>query len=294
MDQIDYNKWYYKIIYFFIVNQVALKRALIVVLIVVNMIFWGWSVPKWTDYFLTSQQHNASLAQLNNINYNALKGCNSLTSANVSLVKALVSSDTSDQYNFLAKITNPNAKCLVKKIRYYFTYQGHQQINNIYHEDFILPGETKYLFSFNEEIDMPVISAVELKIESEELQPLRDLKNLSLLKDLSYEKARLENLDESTIVTFNAVNDTPYDLWQVGYQVVLYADSNKTTPLAMGYTTVTNFLADSKEPAAVTWFKDFISPSLVVEIIPDLNVFAANIFMERVYEPGIPQGLETE
>jgi hypothetical protein len=249
---------------------------------------------QWTTYFLTSRQHNAAMAELNVTNYLALKGCVSLTSANVSLVKALASSDTSGQYNFLAKITNPNTKCLVKKIKYYFTYQGHQQINNVYHEDFVLPGETKYLFAFNETIDMPVVSTVELKIESEELQPLRDLKNLSLFKDLSYEQIQLENLDDSTLVTFRAVNNTSRDLWNVGYQVVLYADIDKTTPLAIGYTTVTNFLADSKEPAAITWFKDFISPSLVVEIIPDLNVFATNIFMERVYGPGVPQGLETD
>lgn len=294
MNQTDYTKWYYKIIYFFIVNQVMIKRALIVVLIVVNMIFWGVSVVQWTNYFLASKQHNASLNEFINVNYNAIKNCTDLTAADVSLVKVLASSDNPNQYNFLAKITNPNAKCLVKKIKYYFTYRGHQQINNVYHEDFILPGETKYLFAFNEAVDMPVISEVELKIESKEFQPLRDLKNLSIFENLSYEQTQLENLDDSTVVTFRAINGTPYDLWNVGYQVVLYSDLQKTEPLAIGYTTVTNFLADSKEPAAITWFKDFVSPSLVVEIIPDLNVFGENIFMERVYGPGVPQGLETE
>jgi len=300
MNQIDYNKWYYKIIYFFIANQVAIRRGLIVFLIITNTIFWTFGVMKWTDYFLTTAEYNRAMNSEVAVNYAQLKQCQDITAADFTVKPAAVFESESSsqsgfygQRDFLVKVKNPNADCYAAKIRYYFDYDGHQEKNRIYHEEFLMPGAEKYLFSFREDIDMPILNNINLVITGEEVMAMGKgaaKNNLEIFNLLGANNADFNN----NVATFTAFNNSNKDLWQVGYQVVIFSDAIKTEPAAAAYVTVNKFLANSKQQAQASWFKDLGVVFPTVDVVADVNTFSDNVYMQRDFGPGVPQGVEVK
>ena len=297
MNQVDYNKWYYKIIYFFIVNQVIIKRGLIIFLIVVSAALWTFGIVKWTDYILTTAEHNNSLSSVAPLNYTQLKQCQNITLADFDIkptaINENINEDDTKQWDFLAKVKNPNTNCYAAKIKYYFTYDGHQEENRVYHEEVLMPGAEKYLFSFGETIDMPVLNNVSLVIAEQSLLAVGKGAAKNYAEIFNQLGASDVDFVDST-ATFTAFNNSDKDLWQVGYQVVIFSDAGETEPVAAAYVTVNKLLANSKQQAQANWFKDLAVFFPTVDVVVDANTFDSNVYMQRDFGPGVPQGVETK
>lgn len=305
LQQTDYNKWYYKILYFFIVNQIALKRGLIVFLIVVCAGLWSFGVFKWTNYILETGVHNTGINQAVSVDYSQLKKCQTLSSADFLFEpKALFVSDTSasagfyGRRDFLVKVRNPNTDCYFSKIKYYFSYDGHHEKNRVYHEEFLMPGASKYLFSFSEEVDMPTLNNIKLELAEQDVSALGKgasvKENFAVFQNLSVADANFDSGAKSSSVTFTAKNNSNKDLWQIGYQVVVFSDSQKNNPEAASYVTANQFISGTSRQMQTSWFKDFGPFFPEVDVVVDANTFDSNIYWQRVFGPGASPREETD
>jgi hypothetical protein len=223
------------------------------------------------------------------VDYGALKECQELTDNNIVLpAMALPSANFEGRYDLVAKITNPNTRCLAE-LDYYFLYAGETSEQIKHQKDFLLPGQTKYLFGFAEEVSSSFLNEVQLVIEKQNWRYIKNLEKMALIDKLEIKDRRYDILAGISRASFAINNGTGYNLWQVGCQVVLLSGNE---PVAVNYITVNNLLAGAEQEVQASWFRRIDYGGVEIEVIPDLNVFADNILVETETGPGIPQGWE--
>jgi hypothetical protein len=295
MYQTDYTKWHYKMIYFFISNQVAIKRGAIVLFILLNSIFWSIGIVKWTNYILETSPHNNGINLNTEIDYSQFKKCENIEDSYfIVLPSAVLSQSNSDEdkYDFLVQIKNPNENCYAQKIKYYFSYSGQKEEDRVYHEDFLMPNQEKYFFSFGERVDMPVLNNINFVIEESDFRSVGKgdgAEKLKVLNGLGISDISFDNNQ----VSFVALNDSNSGFWQVGYEIVIFSDPFKTNPKAVSYVTANGIKANSRQEIQTSFLAndlDFIDP--LVDVIVDINIFSPDIFMPENFGPGSPPGVE--
>ena len=186
-----------------------------------------------------------------------------------------------NDYDFFAKVTNPNTEYGSPDVEYeisFFNTSGtnvSQKVGSFY----ILPGQTKYV------IDSPLkfqeqISRADFAIKSVDWQKLSSLVlagvNL-VVKNSSYTQI----LQPGTFgkVGGEVLNNSDFDLNKANVSVVLFDSENN--PLAVGQTEINTFLAKTSRGFEITWFAPFVGNVSRVDAEANTDVFENSNFLRQ-------------
>lgn len=267
----DQNKWYYRFVYFFVANQVVLKRLGVMLLIFLNIFLWAnvWTkFVSYTAYTSTYNQMLASLASPDNFwsSYRALTKPQEIQISNPYQIKT-----DKNKYDLAVKIKNPNSQWMVRRLDYLFLVDGLPLETQ---STFVLPGQEKFLCHFAYLSDN-YPTAVELKIENVQWQRFKDKELLNALNNLVIGQENFSSERGVSEASFEVTNNNNFGWWQTGWQVILYQGEY---PEAVNYVSVAGFLAGQTRDITVSWLEALSTPSRM-EIIPDIDLLETNNYI---------------
>lgn len=186
-----------------------------------------------------------------------------------------------NDYDFLAKVTNPNTDYGSPDVEYeisFFNASGakvSQKVGSFY----ILPGQTKYI------IDSPLkfqerINRADLVIKSADWQKLGSLAITgvnTVVKNSSYTQILQPGIFGK--VGGEVLNGSDFDLNKVNISVVLFNSGNN--PLAVGQTEINTFLAKTSRGFEITWFVPFVGNVSRVDAEANTDVFENSNFLRQ-------------
>ncbi len=186
-----------------------------------------------------------------------------------------------NDYDFLAKISNPNADYGSGNVEYALTFYnaGGQQVLSKTGSFYILPGQTKYV------IDSPLrfeqlVSRADFKITSVDWQKL-DLLAASgaalLVKNASF--VQINQSSAFAKAGGEIFNSSDFDLNKVDVTVVILDQFQ--TPIAAGRTEIRTFLARTTRGFETTWFAPFVGQTNRADAEASTNVFENSNFLRQ-------------
>ncbi|MGD0977373.1 MAG: hypothetical protein ABR875_03735 [Minisyncoccia bacterium] len=197
----------------------------------------------------------------------------------VSVVSSqLINVDTND-YDFLAKVTNPNSDYGSDDVEYQIVFTGASgdQISTITSSFYILPGQTKYIINTPLKFNEPVAQA-QMSIKSVDWQKMnsQSVNDISLLaKNISY--APSSNPGVFSTASGQIFNNSDYDLGQVLVLVILFDETNN--PIAVNKTEELTFLSKTSRGFETSWHTSFPGKVNRTEVDAYTNVFQNSNFI---------------
>lgn len=224
--QLQLTKWYLD-------NENKLYKFFLRLLILLNFIFWGLTIYRFTNYLLTSEENERMLVELTKERIDYLKFHEHFKPYDLTVVKSVfLASDVLEQakkYDFLAVVENPNENLMVSAVEYYFFWETGQTETK---ETFILPGEKKYLTILGQETDKKLTGAkfafsnIKWRRINSRKQPPEILSKLSVEEiKLDYVIAKDQRIAVPK-VSFKIKNQSIYSFWQANFTIILYRGSD--------------------------------------------------------------------
>lgn len=276
LDEQPNNSSYYKLVYFFIANQILFKKIAVGALVVLNVIVWLVGGIKIITYLVNTHQHQVMLMELveNGINWESYHQKNSPEKLDiVSLHKINLDNN---HYDLLAKVYNPNSEWSVEKVTYAFVIDGYV---TDWQSDFVLPQQNKFLFKFSyptvkapQTLDLQIQNIKWRHIETSNKINTSDLNNILIEDKIFSEDKKIPHL------SFKATNNTSFNFWKVGWQIVLYQGSQ---PVAISYLTSDNFFLGDQRTISTSWDQPYGQPT-TIEIKPDIDIFDDNYLLSDI------------
>jgi len=256
---------YYKIVYFFVANQIVFKRLGVVLLILVNIAIWWIAGTGLVTYLASIKDYNEMLDRLveHQIDWQVYRLQNQQEDLRTISVQAVRAG--SNKYDLVASVYNPNSKWHAAEVTYAFVVDDYVLD---WQTDFVLPGKEKYLFDFNY-FSNSFPENVSLKIGSIKWQRVNDPTCLNVLDSLKIENAVLSSVSGVQEVNFIVKNNGAYSFWQMGWQIVLYQGN---IPIGANYVISSNLRAGEEREVSATWTEN-LGFSARVDVLPDVNVF---------------------
>lgn len=266
-----------KIAYFWVTKKKLLKKIFFGIFIIIDIIIWSYFLYHFTLYLSQSKEYQEmekELGQSININYEELhKNIVPLT-PEVVFSKAIFLGR--GRYNFICLVRNHNQNWHANLLRYHFIWSnGESPLAT----NFLLPGEEKFLISFNSQINEPPIN-FSCQVENIQWQRVRQDKNYLLeipkqflIKDLKYLPAQQEG--ERDITTFKFINSSIYNFWQTNLIVVLYQGQEV---VAIEQTSLKEIFSQEEREVKIIWPSSFSFIS-EIKVFPEINVLDLSSFM---------------
>ncbi len=150
-----YSQLKLKIAYWYVTHKIFLQRTAFFLVLLVCLGLISYGVYGLSYHFATLDEFDKIQAGLtrNRINFKVYRLKNQPSSLIIDSVMALKS--RANQYDLLAKVTNPNRRWFIKKVNYQFVSSGYA---SPVFTDFILPGQEKYLIVFSQPISSAPVS----------------------------------------------------------------------------------------------------------------------------------------
>jgi hypothetical protein len=188
-----------------------------------------------------------------------------------------------NDYDFLAKVTNPNTDYGSPNVEYeilFFNAEG-VKISQKSGSFYILPGQTKYVVNSPIRFQEPV-SRAEFFVKSVDWQKLNPLAAGGVklvVKNYENSYARVQQPGVFSKAGGEVFNDSDFDLNRVEVTVVLLEENN--TPLAVGRTVIYTFLAKTTRGFEVSWSSPFIGRVVRIDAEANTNVFENSNFLRQ-------------
>lgn len=276
-----------RLAYWFVSHKFFLKRAVIALLVVLNIFFWGYAAYGAVNIWLLQRAEYLKINNLlpqNLITYSTIHEALGPRPLQVSDVQVITS--RGGDYDLVATLNNPNDFWLAYSFAYSFEFGGRQSKRR---SGFIFPGQSK------------ILTALSVASESRPLQATLNISNLSWqrvdkhrfkdpaafiserlnfeISNIKYSSAGQTGLAEKLPVsraTFDALNKSAYNYWQVGFYVLAYRGSLLS---AINYVAAPQFKSGEKRSLEVRWFEPLAGVTSI-EIMPEVNVFDGDAYME--------------
>ncbi len=184
-------------------------------------------------------------------------------------------------YDFIAKVTNPNTEHGSSSIVYEVTFfnSSNNRISKKTGSFYILPGQTKYVIESPVRLSERATRAV-MNITSvnwQELDPLA-MQGVSLVpRNTSYTETL--SPDVFSRAAGSILNNSDFDLSKVDVTVVLL--NSQSIPIAINKTEINTFLARTTRGFEVTWFAPFVGQVNRTDIEANTNVFENSNFLRQ-------------
>lgn len=271
------NDLYLKAAAWFVGHKDFFKKWWVIMIISLDLLMLVYVAVSFLLYAFETPRYNQMISQLgNNFINQVYQQENQPKDLTVEYAKVLVNQP--GRYDLVAKVKNPNRQWGVKNLFYAFKIKGEETKQNL---GYLGPNEEKYflLLNYNTKEDIS-LEAVEFVSQAIEWQKLGDE---SLLQRIAFavseeklSQGELTNTAvQSTLVTAKIKNNSLYDFWKVGVNVVVLVDSE---PLAVNYYILREFKSSTEKEIIVSWLKKF-PLTATLEIKPEVNIFDADNFM---------------
>jgi len=274
--QLDFGLWYIK-------NRKKFFITLVIILALTAAGTIGYSLYQFSSYLIfginQDKQVYLDLTSSASLVTNKVNIGNSIS---YSEVKVLQSHD--NKYDLVAAVTNDNPRVIVK-LSYVFDVNG-QKIGRS--EDFVLPGDTKYLMALGQSISAN--SVVNLVIEQ------TSFARLDRHKINDWDQFRLERMNflvENAKFTpgidsglsekinvgqldFSITNNSAYGYNSVPLAILL---KSQGSIIAVNRYVINSFRSGEQKKIQLSWPGRLASVN-EVEIIPDINVTDDNVYLK--------------
>lgn len=258
-----------KLSYFLVSNKLLLRKLFIVLMVLLNCLFWGfviYGLALWgLDYQRLSQQTNELLFTSNTI----LPGIEANKPQNLSVSDIQSFSNGSERFDLMSEVRNPNASWLAT-----FDYAFIDNASTTVYSGFALPGQRKILLALGKPD-----SSAKLQLTNIKWTKITDFPTIANNR----ERFVVENnifipapkATDPSRVKFTISNQSPYSYWEAGLVVILYSGSSA---VAVNYLTIPQFVSGSTRNVEMNWVSPL--PSIDnMEIIPEINYLDPNNIM---------------
>ena len=193
------------------------------------------------------------------------------------------------KYDFAFKATNPNARYFA---RVFFTINAQGEELGPF-ADFILPGDTKYILSLNNELEQSITSATYntkiawRRISKHDIMDWESFRDYHLdfeISDDEFTPAKSTIMTEKTNLNnleFTVANKTPYNYWEVDFNILLHG---RDKIIGLNTYKVDEFMSNEKRTINVTW-PGQIGRVDVIQIVPNLNIIENDIYIDFEGDP---------
>lgn len=203
----------------------------------------------------------------------------------ISIVSTQLFNINGNDYDFLVKVTNPNAEWGSGDAEYelnFFNNSG-EQVSQKRNSFYVLPGQTKYILESPLKFDQP-IGRVEMKIISVDWRKLDPISTNDItLVPRNYSYGEIGQSNNFGKVGGSILNNSNIDLGQVSVIVLLF--SNNDSIIATNKTEILTFLAKTSRGFEVTWYSPFVGKVGRVEVAAYTNVFDNSNFLRQYGRP---------
>ncbi|MDD5110640.1 MAG: hypothetical protein PHI63_05530 [Patescibacteria group bacterium] len=274
----------------FVNHRIALKKSLVMTLAGVSVFLYGYSIIRVLDLARSQGIQRSIINDIlqDRIDFMALRPLMLSKPLSVSSVEIMSSvGGTSDLAVF---VRNPNSNFTVTSLRYRFLQAGRELASGT---GFILPDESKYLFSFavpdvSGTVQVELSDMVWRRIKVANFQSLRDSHppvSIQNVKHLSGIDLGPVNKTLGGRTQFTVVNTSVFGYRQVGLYILM---KNGDRIAAVQYTAVKDLDPLQRRNVVVNWPSG--NPlTTEVAVISEINLYDSNAFYKYQTDGSIPR-----
>jgi hypothetical protein len=268
----EVSKWQLTAGYWLLTHRRQVKRSGLIIFILLDAVLAGLFLYNLVTYLVFWPAQNKMIASMgeNTIDYQLLHQKSAPVNLNISQEEVLLNS--AGQYDFLAKIKNPNSRWIISSFQYRFSVNGQK---TDWTTSYLANNEEKYLFFRGYQYQGSSLIGENVSVEINDIQ-YRRIIHPDRVPQVNFTVA---NAQYSTIYTAGSeerysqikadiTNKSVYSFWTVGCQIVLYSYDN---PVAVNYTTISDFDTLQTKTLDLKW-KGTVGGVTEVRIIPEINL----------------------
>jgi hypothetical protein len=262
-------------------NRPKFKAALIFFLIAISAVSWVYTLYGWGSYLLVGMNQDTQLARelvqttALNPKYLTDKAAKSLILSPAGII------NNNDSFDMYITVKNPN-------VSFYgvFSYCFRNAEKSYCGDDFILPGEQKYILALAKEFKFQpnniIFSITNLKWQRINAHQIPDWKKYRDSRlDISVENTSFVSnsgeISGKTILntlSFTASNDSPYSYWEAPFTIVLF---NAGRVISINRYLVKDFLSHQSQDIKMVW-PGIVGTADNISITPDINILDKNVY----------------
>lgn len=280
------DNWLKKVelIHWFFLHKRFFKRLFTLILLLINLIIWGFFLYHLILYLISTPAHKAMLNELTQewlpiVNYHQKITPLPLI-VNPPVAIFLGRDNYGGRYSFVAEVQNQNEIWFAKSVVYKFVWGNEQTSDDV---SFFLPQESKYLFSLNQTSSaLPVDLRLEIKsVTWQRLRPTH-LEKMKILKELSFRVIKftpsieLEGKIIPATLQVEAQNFSAYNLRNVRMVIVVY-QGRKIVSLD---TTMFKLWRRGEKKNIDLNLATGINFATEIIVVPELNILETNTFLQ--------------
>ncbi len=254
-------------------NKSRLKRIIIIVLLIINLSLYGFSLFKFINIKIQDkQQKNSNLVSIDFSSWQERNKIKKLIVVSKNIIPL-----GNNSYDIVIEIKNPNERVAVKKLNYKFLYNDQTSSEQT---SFLLPNETKKLIDFNVKSNK-MIRSVNIEIINIDWQRLK-IPELEKVKrkifTISDQKIHFNNQNDSARnwIEFKAFNESPYSWRNSEFYVSLYLGSKL---IAINKIKTEKFYSQEEKHLKTSWFQKMPS-YLSLKIESEVNLLNPNNYLK--------------
>ena len=275
--RLDIGLWYVRHRRFFVIIGIA-----ILALTAASTV--GYSLYKFSDYiFVGRQQEQQNFLELTS--GGSLITNRSNTGNNLSYSDVKILSGINDQSDILAAVTNSNTRSLIN-FSYYFNVNGEKVGGS---NDFIFPGDTKYVMAIGVKLSAPNPTATlvigNISYSRLDRRAIGDWDQYRsshinfLIEQAAFVPASDSGLSEKVSLgelTFHITNQSAFGYKNVPLSILLKSGGNI---IAINRYQLNDFRSGEARNVRLTWPGKY-SGIDQVEITPDLNILDEDVYLK--------------
>jgi hypothetical protein len=260
---------------FWVRRKLEIRRAVYVILIIVNAVFWGYAGWGFIDAYAISYPRESRIPQEIAANELIAKRLTSNRPQSVQVKNVDVFQSTDGRLDMVVAVHNPNPQ-LAAEFTYRFNVSGELTTSR---SGFLLPGESTYLGEFGFAQSKPggktaVLTVDDLKWKRVDPAEVGGDYATWLERRNAFRITNVANTQDVEIsgkkffrTTFQFENPTAYGYWNVDLYVIL---KRSDAPVAANKITLQRVASGDKRTVTLDWFETL--PSITdTEIIPVVN-----------------------
>jgi len=258
--------------YWYVTHKIQLKQGLIVSLIALSIMLYGFSVYRGAMIlFIEDKVSEQNLAYLpaDFIDYQYFHQANKPKKLRVLGFEAIGGRE--EKYDFVAKIENPNDKWIAEAATIQLISGQDVIAEKVV---FVYPQEEKYVAIFGQEVSGPTPA---LKIDKVNWQRYLEFEQFAQprlkfeISDIKFRSARESGVRGElpvSVLNFRIANDTGYSYWSVGVYMILLSGSKV---VGANYLALDQFTSQEAREVEMRWYES-LSNVNKVEILPEINI----------------------
>ncbi|MFA6410388.1 MAG: hypothetical protein WCW26_02315 [Candidatus Buchananbacteria bacterium] len=266
--------------YWYVTHKLQLKKLLVIFLILLSVIFYGYAIYKAIMILaVQDKQYRQDLNYLTTqqIDYSYFHQVNK--PKNIEILSFDTAGGREDRYDFIAKVFNPNTNFFGDQVYLQLVSEGRVVAEKT---GFIFPGQEKYFAFFGQTVSDPANIAINIaKVDWKRVHDFEIFAEPRMkfeVTDVEYKPAEdLKIRGELSVsaLNFKITNNSAYSFWHVGVFIALQSGDQT---VGGSYTVLDQFRSGETRNIQMSWYDPLPSVSDYV-IIPEVDILDSAAYM---------------